>query len=112
LKRGPGSGIEAARVVPNPFNLGSVDDIRWPDIQDKIGFLDIPGYCNIRIYTELGEHIRTIEHNDGSGDEYWDMMTYAQQLVVSGVYLAYIEETDENMNPTGNTVIRKIIIIR
>jgi hypothetical protein len=32
--------------------------------------------------------------------------------VVSGVYLAYIEETDENMNPTGNTVIRKIIIIR
>ncbi|MBD3275515.1 MAG: hypothetical protein GF372_09405 [Candidatus Marinimicrobia bacterium] len=112
LKRGPGSGIEAARVVPNPFNLGSVDDIRWPDIQDKIGFLDIPGYCTIRIYTELGEHIRTIEHNDGSGDEYWDMMTYSQQLVVSGVYLAYIEETDENMNPTGNTVIRKIIIIR
>ncbi len=111
LKRPPKS-LDRAQVVPNPFNLGAEQNLRWPDVQDKLAFMDIPGYCRIQIYSEIGEHIRTIEHTDGSGDETWDLQTYAGQLVVSGIYFAVIEELDQNGNATGDQVIRKIIIIR
>lgn len=107
LKRAPGSTLEAVRIVPNPYHIGSDQNVRWPDEQDKIGFLEIPGKCTIRIYSELGELIRTIEHTDGSGDEYWDMTTSSTQLVVSGVYVAVI--TDEE---TGSQVVKPFIIIR
>jgi len=112
LKREPGSALPAVRVVPNPYNLGAVKSLRWPDVQDKLGFLDLPGYCKIKIFTELGELIKTIDHMDGSGDDFWDLQTYAQQLVVSGMYFAVVQETDQDGNPTGNQITRKIIIIR
>jgi hypothetical protein len=107
LKRPPGGTLDAARVVPNPYNLGSNPDVRWPDIQDQIAFLGIPGDCTIKIFTELGELVETIEHTDGSGDEFWDLTTSSNQVVVSGIYVAVI--TDHN---TGEEIIRKIIIVR
>lgn len=107
LKREPGSGLEAARVVPNPYNLTSAENVRWPDQQDKIGFLNIPGDATIQIYTERGQLIETIRHTDGSGDAYWDLTTSANQLVVSGLYLAVIKD-----NQSGDHVVRKFVIIR
>ena len=106
LKR-PAGNLEAMRVVPNPFNLASDMEIRWPDKQDKLGFLDIPGQCTIRIYSQLGELIDTIEHTDGSGDEFWDHTTSSRQVVSSGIYIAVIEDTE-----TGERVTRKFTIIR
>jgi hypothetical protein len=107
LKRGPGDNISASRIVPNPYNLASDREIRWPDQQDKIGFMNIPANCTIRIYTEIGTLIKTIEHTDGSGDEYWNMTTSSNQLVVSGVYIAHILDND-----TGETISKPFVIIR
>lgn len=106
LKREPGSSLEAARIVPNPYNRQTASSVRWSH-GDQLGFLDIPGNSTIRIFTELGELVKTIRHTDGSGDQFWDMMTESQQLVVSGVYIAAI--TDED---TGETVYKKFVIIR
>lgn len=107
LKRSPGSTLEAARVVPNPLFLGSDPEVRWPDKDYRVGFLDIPGNSNIEIYTELGELVRKIEHTDGSGDAYWDLNTSSNQLVVSGVYLAVIRDND-----SGDQIIRKVVVVR
>ena len=107
LTRSPGDELNAAHIVPNPYNLGSQDRVRWTDQENKIGFLNIPGQATIRIYTEMGELVETIEHNDGSGDEYWDLTTSANQLVVSGIYMAVIEDSQ-----TGEQVIKKFTIIR
>lgn len=107
LKRAPGTTLESARVVPNPYNLGSDKEVRWPGQQDRIGFLDIPGNCTIEIYTELGEPVQEIEHTDGSGDAYWNLTTKANQVVVSGIYFAVIKD-----KKTGNQLIRKFIIMR
>ncbi|HKJ67429.1 MAG TPA: hypothetical protein VKA68_05695 [bacterium] len=112
LRRPATSTLDSVRVVPNPYNLASEESIRWPDRQDKMGFLNVPGYCTIKIYTEVGELIRTIEHTDGSGDEYWDMTTDYTQLVVSGIYFAVIQEQDAQGNMTGNKIIRKFTVIR
>jgi hypothetical protein len=107
LKREPGASLDAARVVPNPLNLTSSNKIRWPGPQDQVGFLNIPGNCDIKIFTERGDLVRTIEHRDGSGDEFWDLTTRANQLVVSGLYIAVIEDRE-----SGETVRRKFVIIR
>ncbi len=112
LKRPASTVLDSIRVVPNPYNLASEESIRWPDRQDKMGFLNIPGYCTIKIYTEVGELIKTIEHADGSGDEYWDMNTEFNQLIVSGIYFAVIQERNDQGNLTGNKIIRKFTVIR
>ena len=106
LKRGPGETLEAARVVPNPYNLEAEREIRY-STRDQLGFLDIPGNSTIRVFTEMGELVKTIRHQDGSGDEFWDMQTESQQLVSSGIYIAAI--TDED---AGETIYRKFVIIR
>lgn len=102
--------LSAVRIVPNPFILESNQALRLGpgDTQrNVIAFYNIPGYCTIRIYTELGELIRTIEHNDGSGDATWNLITSSDQLIVSGVYIAVIEDTR-----TGGRAIQKFVVIR
>jgi hypothetical protein len=119
LRRPAGTVKSAIRIVPNPYIISSnindqqivtsqgVVSLRIPGAPDRLAFYNIPGYCTIRIYTELGELIYTIDHNDGSGDAYWQSITSSNQVVVSGVYIAVIQDTQ-----TGETVRKKFVIIR
>jgi hypothetical protein len=120
LKRQQGTSLDQIRIVPNPFNLGSSPDVRFPDQTDKLAFFNIPGQCRIEIYTELGELVDTIEHNDGSGDAFWDHTTSSRQIVASGVYIAVITATADIQDPEGGGLlfsegeraIKKFVIIR
>jgi len=107
LARPPGDAVSDFKIVPNPYNLGSDPEIRFPDDDEKLGFLDVPGNSVIRIYTELGELVQTIRHDDGSGDEFWNLATDDRQLVVSGVYIAVVEDLE-----TGDQSTKKFVIIR
>lgn len=98
--------VEDARIVPNPVNLGADATVRF-DQEDRVAFFNIPGNCTIKIYTEIGELVHTIEHNDGSGDELWNLTTTSRQLLVSGIYIAVISDND-----TGDEAIRKFTVIR
>ena len=95
------------RIVPNPFNISASSSIRFPDQTDKLAFFNIPGRCTIEIYTELGELVDTIDHTDGSGDEIWDHTTSSRQVIVSGLYIAVITDTE-----TSERAIKKFVIIR
>lgn len=105
LKRKADAALEHIRVVPNPYNL-KAQNYQYVGERDKIMFLNIPGQCTIKIYTERGDLIYTINHNDGSGDASWNSITSSTQTVVSGVYIAYFE------TPTGESTFRKFVIIR
>jgi hypothetical protein len=109
LQRPPGDNMNKIRVVPNPYIINSDLSVRFPGTQDedKIAFYNIPGECTIRIYTELGELIKTIEHTNGSGDAYWLSVTSSDQFVVSGIYIAVVTNTK-----TGENHISKFVIIR
>lgn len=119
LRRKAGSALESIRVVPNPYSIGARDS-QYPGEPDKITFLDIPAFCSIKIFTERGDLIHTIEHDDGSGDESWNSITTSRQVVVSGIYLAYFEVTKDYEDPTtgellykkGEHTIRKFVVIR
>jgi hypothetical protein len=106
LKRPPGEEITDFRIVPNPHNINMDSNLRH-SVRDQIQFFDIPGECTIRIYTELGELVDTIEHTDGSGDETWSMTSSANQVIVSGVYMVVVE--DHN---TGDEHMQKFVVIR
>lgn len=107
LKRPAGESLSDIRIVPNPFKISSNASIRFPDQIDKLAFFNIPGQCDIKIYTELGELVDTIVHRDGSGDEFWDHTTSSRQVIASGLYIAVITDVT-----TGESVYQKFVIIR
>lgn len=109
LKRPPENDMNKIRIVPNPYIINADLSVRFPGTpdEDKIAFYNIPGECTIKIYTELGELIKTIEHTNGSGDEYWKSVTSSDQFVVSGIYIAVITDAK-----TGENHISKFVIIR
>lgn len=120
LKRQAGTSLDSIRVVPNPFNIRLARDPQLGYGDDRILFLDIPPLCKIKIFTERGDLIKEIDHTDGSGDEAWDQVTSSRQIVVSGIYIAYFEVTEDYDDPStgerlftkGENAIRKFVIIR
>ncbi len=119
LRRQAGGSLSDIRIVPNPYNIRSAQ-LQFPGESDKIMFLNIPGHCIIRIYTENGNLIKTIIHDNGSGDETWLSNTSSGQVVVSGVYIVHFTVTQDYTDPTtgqlkyrkGDTAFQKCIIIR
>lgn len=119
LRRQAGGALSDIRIVPNPYNIRSAQ-LNYPGEPDKIMFLNIPGHCTIRIYTENGNLINTIYHEDGSGDERWNSNTSSGQVVVSGIYIVHFTVTEDYNDPVtgepkyrkGDTAYQKCIIIR
>ena len=108
LKRPAGTGASQIRIAPNPYVISSNESsLRFPNEPDKIAFFNIPGNCVIKIYTELGELIKEIVHDDGSGDAYWNSITSSNQVIVSGIYIVVIENKD-----TGEKTMKKLVVIR
>ncbi|MBM4162314.1 MAG: T9SS type A sorting domain-containing protein [Ignavibacteria bacterium] len=108
LKRPAGTSSDQIRIAPNPYIVSSDENaLRFPNEGDKIAFFNIPGNCVIKIYTELGELIKEIVHDDGSGDAYWNSITSSNQVIVSGVYIVVIENKE-----TGERTIKKLVVIR
>jgi hypothetical protein len=108
LRRPPGKSLSDIIVVPNPYNIKARELQYGIGAPDRIMFLNIPPYCTIRIFTERGDLVNTIEHTDASGDEAWNLITSSRQTVVSGVYIAHIEVTQDATDPeSGAQVFKK-----
>lgn len=107
--REPQEELSKIRIAPNPYNLND-PLLREYFGQDQRGiiFFNLPGTCTIRIYTENGDLVRTIDHNNQvkTGIYIWDMLTSSQQIVNSGLYIAAFEK------PGGESSYQKFIIIR
>jgi len=107
LRRPAGKKLDEVRVVPNPY------DIRARALQfgdeyqyDRIAFYGLPPVCDVKVFTERGDLIWEKYHDDGSGDELWDSLTSSRQIIVSGIYILYVE------TPEGESVYRKFVVIR
>jgi len=108
LQRAAGESMEDIYIVPNPYVASSANNLVFEAERgvDRVAFYGVPGQATIRIFTELGEHVQTIEHTDGSGDEFWDLRTKSRQRVVSGIYIVVIDN-----NETGERATRKMAVI-
>jgi hypothetical protein len=109
--------LDSVVVVPNPLNIRATASSggKFGEDENKITFRKLPGECIIRIFTESGELIQTIEHTDGSGTAFWQVMgsggyymtTVNNQRPASGIYIAHIQVPE-----TGEWVTRKFVIVR
>ena len=119
LTRPAGKKLGGIRIVPNPYNI-SARDFNYLGEPNKISFLNIPAYCKIQIYTERGDLVKTILHNDGSGDESWNLVSDSRQIIVSGLYIVYFKVTQDYNDPDtgkllyrkGDEIIKKFVVIR
>ena len=101
------------RIVPNPYNINDPYVISLygdPLINGRrLNFYNLPPVVTIRIYTENGDLVRTLEHykpTDADGYEQWDMISENQQVISSGIYIAVFQK------PSGETSFQKFIVVR
>jgi hypothetical protein len=99
------------RVVPNPYNVNDpkVRTLYVGNDYRQINFYNLPAVVTIKIYTENGDLVKTIEHFEPvneDGSEAWDMITDNQQVISSGVYIAVFQK------PSGETSYQKFIVVR
>lgn len=92
LRRPSGNFLEHVRVVPNPYDIRARMWQFGADFQyDRIAFYELPPICKVKVFTERGDLIWEKYHDNGSGDELWDSMTSSRQIIVSGIYILYVE---------------------
>ncbi len=81
-----GNELKDIKVVPNPYF------VRYNDgVDPEVVFINVPDECKIRIYTLAGDLVQTIDHDAGTGDAGWDLLSSNRQQVASGIYLYHVE---------------------
>lgn len=96
--------LDSIKVVPNPYILHSKFENTPYD--RRLMFTHLPQECEIRIYNIAGEHVKTIEHNNDLGYEYWDLRTKYGLEVAYGLYI-YVVKIDNGTKAKGKFVIIK-----
>lgn len=124
LGRPAAPALEEVRVVPNPYDArGRFFQFGDRSLYDRIVFYGLPPKCKLKIFTENGELIWEKDHTRTTGDEVWDSKTMSGQIVVSGIYILYVEVLEDTYDTwvnrdnrllyrKGDSVFRKFVIIR
>ncbi|MDZ7271877.1 MAG: hypothetical protein ONB17_09690 [candidate division KSB1 bacterium] len=84
---------QRVRVVPNPASIRA-GGLGFPGAPDRILFTQLPYKCKLRVFTETGDQIISIDHF-GTDQEVWDQRTDANQYVTSGIYVLAVTEAED-----------------
>lgn len=101
-------------VVPNPYVAASSLEATPPQVftagrgERRVDFIHLPEECTIRIYTMVGEHVRTLTHTGTvfEGTESWDLLNKDGHDIAPGIYIYHIE-TPEGFERVGRLAIIK-----
>lgn len=84
------SGLDAVRVVPNPYYNRSRYELN--SFNRVIRFINLPETCTIRIFSLAGDLVRTMQKTDRTTSILdWNALTDNQLPVASGVYIYHID---------------------
>lgn len=111
----PPVNLDSVYVVPNPYHVKAVR--LYPgQLLNYLKFVGLPAACRIRIFTQNGDLIATIDHElqfPPSSSERWEMRTFMNQTIASGLYVYVVDKCrDHNNNPIDNTKVGKFTVIR
>jgi hypothetical protein len=98
------------RVVPNPATIAAGKALA-SGTPDKISFFNLPIKCTLRIFTETGDLVRTIQHY-GTADHEWNQRTDENQYVSSGIYVLAVTDCQDLGGKSLDNQFVKFIIIR
>lgn len=105
------AGLRNVRVVPNPYLVTSSLDT---NTANRIAFTGLPPQGRIRIYSLAGQFLQQITWSEGDlqdGDLLWDLRTFENNLVASGLYLYIVHALDASGATIGQAK-GKFVIIR
>lgn len=102
-------------VIPNPFRQHS--GLYGSGERYRMEFVGLPARCNIKIFTAMGELVKEIKHDDGTGSIAWgSVKNLDYQLndwmlgIAPGIYVYTVESLVPEHN--GDTFIGKFAIIK
>ncbi|NQV37133.1 MAG: hypothetical protein HQ509_03895 [Candidatus Marinimicrobia bacterium] len=96
--------LKDIRVVPDPYVVTNIWETS--EFGKKLQFNHLPDQCTIKIYTLVGDHIATVNHDDPNGYAFWDMRTKNDQFIAPGVYIFYAK-TPDGGEATGRFLVIK-----
>jgi hypothetical protein len=88
--------LNSVSVVPNPYIVAA----KWESAttiqgrgEQKLYFNHLPAQCTIRIFTQNGYLIKTLQHsgNIANGSEPWDLTTKDGLNVAFGIYVYHVD---------------------
>ena len=93
----PRTSLDKIKVVPNPYVISAtwerkrLGDPKLGEPIRDIAFTNLPKQCTINVYTLDGNLVKTIEHTNGTGTEFWDLRSFSNQLIATGVYIYHVK---------------------
>jgi hypothetical protein len=97
--------VDKINVFPNPYYGVNTEELN--KYNKFVTFSHLPTKATIRIFNLAGIHVRTIDKDDATQFQRWDLANSSGLPVASGLYLAYID-----LPELGETKILKIAIIQ
>jgi hypothetical protein len=101
-------------VAPNPYVYGDLERSFGASDPYKIEFRNLPEKCTIRIYTLMGDLVKTLHHGPDaqgnlSGSQAWDQKSDSGLLVAPALYIYNVESETAGLD---KTLTGKFMIIR
>lgn len=96
--------IKKINVFPNPYFGANVEERRTTE--HFVRFTHLPNKATIRIYTLAGELVRTIEHNNPTQYEEWNLLNDYDIPVASGMYIVHVD-----CGSLGEKILKLALII-
>ncbi len=92
-------------VFPNPYY--AFNPLERNRLQRFVTFNGLPSKATLRIFNLAGQLVRTLQKNDNTQFQQWDLTNKDNFPVASGIYIAYVDMPD-----IGATKVVKIAIIQ
>lgn len=106
------SALDKVYVVPNPYvgssefeQFGRFDAQGNRTFPKVLQFVNLPEQATIQIFTLAGDLVQTLEHNNGTGVETWNLTTRLSQEVVAGIYIYRV-------SANGQEKIGKFVVVK
>ncbi|MBU0712116.1 hypothetical protein KJ762_13210 [bacterium] len=106
------NNIDRVAVVPNPYVAAAAWEPRRMLAsgrgERRVYFIHLPSRCTIRIYTQSGDHIKTIYHESSAddGSEAWNLTTKDGLDLAAGIYYYHVD-AGESGDFTGKFAVIK-----
>lgn len=98
MQSNPAASLGAAKIYPNPYRPNSVTDV--------MHFANLPPYAKVKIYTFLGELVRSLKA-DVNGMAHWDGTNDSGRKTASGVYIAFIQTRDRSASRSFKVALER-----
>jgi hypothetical protein len=81
--------IAKINVFPNPYFGANVEELKT--LEHFVRFTHLPSKATLRIFTLAGELVRTLNHDNNTQFETWNLENFANIPVASGMYIVHVD---------------------